>query len=146
MATMRYSILCILSLLWPAGLARAVDLVVVVNPGCNVTRLNRDDVINLYMGRLRKLPDGTPARPIDLLSASGQEKQLFYQRLLSRDLSEVRAYWARLTFSGQASPPVQAESAEEVLSLVQRNPGGIGYVERSRSDARVRIVFELGDK
>ncbi|QSI76336.1 hypothetical protein [Niveibacterium microcysteis] len=146
MVAIRLAALCLLSLLWPAGSAWALDLVVVVNPGCAVARLTRDDVINLYMGRLRKLPDGTAARPIDLLTSSGQEKQQFYQRLLSRDLSEVRAYWARLTFSGQASPPVQAETTEEVLSLVQRNPGGIGYVERSRSDARVRIVFELGDK
>ncbi|WP_374510009.1 hypothetical protein [Niveibacterium sp.] len=146
MATIRLATFCILSLLWPAGVACAVDLVVVVNPGCSVMRLTRDDVINVYMGRLRKLPDGTPARPIDLLSSTGQEKQLFYQRLLSRDLAEVRAYWARLTFSGQASPPVQADSTEEVLTLVQRNPGGIGYVERSRADARVRVVFELGDK
>jgi hypothetical protein len=128
-----------------AGPACALDLVVVVSPASGVERLTRDEVINLYMGRARKLPSGVAARPIDLSAGAGPEKAAFYQRLLARDLAEVKAYWARLTFSGQAAPPVQADNTEQVLDLVARNPGGLGYVERGRADSRVRIVYGLGD-
>ncbi|MCX9154722.1 hypothetical protein OPU71_01130 [Niveibacterium sp. 24ML] len=131
-------------LMWAGG-AGALDLVVVVSPASGVERLSRDEVINLYMGRARKLPGGTAARPIDLASGAGREKALFYQRLLSRDLAEVKAYWARLTFSGQASPPVQADNPDQVLDLVARNPGGVGYVDRTLVDARVRIVYSFGE-
>lgn len=134
----------LLVLLW-GGSACALDLVVVVSPASGVERLSRDEVINLYMGRARKLPGGVAARPIDLANGAGPEKAAFYQRLLARDLAEVKAYWARLTFSGQAAPPVQADNAQQVLDLVARNPGGVGYVDRSQADARVRIVYSLGE-
>ncbi|GAA5182205.1 hypothetical protein GCM10025771_30950 [Niveibacterium umoris] len=122
----------------------AADLVVVANPVAKLERLSKDQVVNFYMGRVRRLPDGTPVYPVDLARDGGNEKAEFYQRLLGRDLAEVKAYWVRLTFTGQASPPVQAGSAEQVLDFVRRNPGGVGYVERSKVDSRVRIVFEFG--
>ncbi len=121
----------------------SAELVVVANPAAKLEQLSREELVNLYMGRVRRLPNGTPVYPVDLAREGGAEKADFYQRLLGRDLAEIRAYWVRLTFSGQASPPLQATSSEQVLDFVRRNPGAIGYVERSKVDPRVRVVFAL---
>src|SRR3546814_8553024 len=41
------------------------DLVVIVNPASGVTALQPGDVVNIFMGRYRKLPSGIVAFPID---------------------------------------------------------------------------------
>lgn len=122
--------------------AWAADLVVVVNPKSGVERLDRDDVINIFLGRYRQLPSGTTAEPLDL-PAAAPEKAAFYERLVGKNLAEINAYWARLVFSGRTAPPQQVHSVEQLLDAVASRPGAIGYVERARTDARVRIVFEL---
>lgn len=130
-------------LILAAALMRGGDLVIVVNPASGVERLNREEVLNLFMGRSRKLPSGVAALPIDQ-AGTAPDRIRFYRALTGRELPEINAYWARLLFSGQASPPRQAQDAEEMLELVRTNRGAIGYVDRDKVDHRVRIVFEAG--
>lgn len=126
-------------------LAAASDLVVVVNPRSGADRLSREEVMYIFLGRHRALPSGIVASPADL-SPDSQERVLFYRRLVNKEPAEIRAYWSRLVFSGGARPPIAVDSAEEMLKHVAATPGGIGYVERSRVDARVRVVFELPER
>jgi hypothetical protein len=76
--------------------------------------------------------------------AGSAAKAEFYRRLADKDLAEINAYWARLFFSGKTSPPLQAGSATEALQMIATMPGGIGYLERSQVDHRLRIVLEFG--
>lgn len=125
-----------------AALPAAAELVVVVNPKSGVERLNRDEVINIFLGRYRQLPSGITAQPVDL-PATQPEKALMYHLLVGKDLDQIASYWSRLVFSGRTSPPVQASSTEEVLRYVAANRGAVGYVERTRVDGRVRVVLEI---
>lgn len=130
-------------LLLLAGLAaRAGDLVVVVNAASGVERLTREEVVSLFLGRARRLPSGITALPIDQAGDS-PERARFYRALVGKDVADINAYWARLLFSGQASPPRQAESTAELLEIIRNNKGALGYVDRARVDRRVRIVFEV---
>lgn len=134
-------LLCLL--LAERGPLRAGDLVVVVNAGSGVERLSREEVVNLFMGRTRRLAPGLMALPIDQGVAS-PDRARFYRRVVGREQPEINAYWARLLFSGQASPPRQAESEAEVLELLRTHKGAIGYVDRRHVDRRLRVVFEVG--
>ncbi|HJV23092.1 MAG TPA: hypothetical protein VJ570_10355 [Holophagaceae bacterium] len=121
----------------------AGDLVVVVNASSGVERLTRDEVINLFMGRTRKLATGLTALPIDQ-GGTAPDRARFYRALVGKELPEINAYWARLIFSGQAFPPRQAESEAEVLEILHNTKGAIAYVDRKLVDRRLRIVFEVG--
>src|SRR5689334_20372889 len=96
----------LLGLLGPAHAAEPNDLVVIVSAGSGVAALTREQAINIFMGRYRSLPSGLVAFPIDL-GENSVERGLFYQRLVGKDLADVDAYWARLVFSGQTSPPLR---------------------------------------
>jgi ABC-type phosphate transport system substrate-binding protein len=133
----------LLSTLGTSG-ALAEDLVVIVNPASGVQQMTRDEVIDVFMGRYRKLPSGNPALPLDVVSAESARAD-FYQRLVSKSLAEINAYWARILFTGRATPPQRVDDASEVLDIVAENKGAIGYVPRSRADGRVRVVLELRD-
>lgn len=123
-------------------LQAATDLVVITNPASGIEQLSREEVTAVFMGRARKLPSGVTALPIDQ-QASTPYKASFYRELINKELPEVNSYWARLIFSGQGSPPRQAENSEEVLEIVATSKGAIGYVPRSRVDKRVKAVLDL---
>lgn len=117
------------------------DFVVIANPNSGVEKMSKDEVINVYMGRNRKLSSGVTAQPLDLENPL-TEKANFYSTMVNKELSEISSYWARLMFSGQGSPPRQVASAEQAVELVGRLKGAIAYVDRKKIDKRVRVVFD----
>jgi ABC-type phosphate transport system substrate-binding protein len=116
------------------------DVVVVVDAKSAIDHLTQDQVINIFLGRHRKLPSGIAALPVDQ-PVEGNLRGEFYRKLVNKELTEINAYWARLYFSGKTTPPLQATSAAQVLAHVLGTPGGIGYIEKSQVDARVRVVL-----
>lgn len=124
--------------------AARADLVVVANPQSGIERLSKEDVINIYLGRYRRLPSGITAEPIDLAPADGT-KERFYRSLVRKSLPEINAYWARLVFAGKTRPPQVAESSAAALHKVAADPAGIAYMDRSQTGRQVKVVFELSD-
>jgi ABC-type phosphate transport system substrate-binding protein len=125
-----------------ASAADAASIVVVVNPQSGVEKLSKDEIIDIFLGRYRKLPGGRVALPIDVAEASN-ERARFYQLLVKKSPTEMSSYWARLVFSGQTSPPFQVPDAKTALELVQSSPNAIAYIDRSAVTAQVKVVFEL---
>jgi ABC-type phosphate transport system substrate-binding protein len=128
-----------------AGLAcrgAIAELVVIVNARSGVAVMTRNEVANIFFGRNRQFFTGQEAQPVDLHDAHPSRAR-FYALLVGKDLADVNAYWSRQMFSGRMQPPVRVGSAEEVLKWVSTNPGGIGFVDLSKADARVRVVYEL---
>lgn len=135
------SLLLAACLLLPAAPALA-DLVVVVNARSGIAVLTRNEVINIFFGRYRQFFNGLEAQPVDLVD-SHPDRARFYTALVGKDLSDVNAYWSRQVFSGRMQPPPRVGNVDEVLKWVSSHPGGIGFVELSKADARVRVVYEF---
>jgi ABC-type phosphate transport system substrate-binding protein len=133
-----YITILVTVILLAAAPARA-DLVVVTNLDNGIERLSRNDVINIFMGRLQELPSGAMAFPIDVAT----RKETFYRQLVNKTLAEINSYWARLVFSGRASPPRQLDSSDEVMQTIRANHGALGYLDDSEVDDRVRIVYRF---
>jgi hypothetical protein len=141
---MRRWLLSLLAVVALAVPGRAEDsFVIIVNPDSGVAHLSRREVEEIFMGRTKRLPSGLVALPLEQLVPPAVRLR-FYQYLVHLPIQEVRAYFARMYFSGQAQPPHQTQSAEETIELVLANKGAIGFVEKSKLDRRVRAVLELG--
>jgi ABC-type phosphate transport system substrate-binding protein len=128
-----------------SGGARASEspsIVVIVNPSSGVDKLTRDEVIDIFLGRYRKLPSGRVAMPIDV-TEQGSERARFYQMLVKKSPAEMSSYWARLVFSGTTSPPFQVPDSQTALDLVQSNPNAIAYVDRASVTPKVKVVLEI---
>lgn len=137
----RVFLTCLWLSLLPAGEV-AAELVVVVNARAGVALMTRNEVINIFFGRYRQFFNGLEAQPVDLADAH-PDRARFYKGLVGKDLSDVNAYWSRQLFSGGMQPPPKVNTSEEVLRWVITHPGGIGFIEMSKADARVRVVYEL---
>ena len=118
------------------------ELVVVSGAKSGIDHLSRQDVVFLFMGRLRQLPTGVQALPLDL-AVNSPERAEFYRLLVNKEPAEIKAYWSRLVFSGGSRPPQIAESREDLIRLLSSNPGAIGYMDRNKVDQRVRIIFDF---
>jgi ABC-type phosphate transport system substrate-binding protein len=117
-------------------------LAVIVNPESGVTSLTKDQIRNLYLGRAKYLRPGLVALPVEQVSPA-DVRERFYGNLVRLPVAQVRAYWARLYFSGLAQPPRQTDSDAETLQVVALNRGAIGFVDEAKVDARVRAVLIL---
>lgn len=121
------------------------DIVVIVNAQNSLAALSRSQVIDIYMGRLSSFPDGGIALPFDL-SPDSPVRKSYYQSLVGKSIAQVNAYWARLLFTGRASPPRPLSSASEVLEAVAKNKDAIGYVDEETVVAgkhNIKIVYRL---
>jgi hypothetical protein len=118
------------------------ELVVVLNAQSSVEQLSKTQVVNIFLGHNRELPNGVAASPVDLPFGAA-EKVAFYQLLVNKDLDQIAAYWSRLVFAGSTSPPLQATSVQEALQYVATHRGAIAYLDRRSVDNRVKIVLSL---
>ncbi|MBT0588155.1 hypothetical protein KIU71_17345 [Alteromonas sp. SM 2104] len=120
----------------------ANDVVVVVNKANRLASLNKKQVIDIYMGRYLSFPDGKPAEPIDFPSNTA-EKASFYLKLVNKEERKIKSYWSRLLFSGRARPPLEAESMQDVVALVEQKQDAIAYLPRNGVTSEMKIVYEF---
>lgn len=121
-----------------AGAAQA-EVVVVVHPDNPAQEFSRRQLVDLYMGRTLYFPDGGLVLRIDQAPESSVRAH-FYRGLVDKSVAEVNAYWARLLFTGRASPPQILEDSQSVLKAVRANRNAIGYIDSADVDNTVKVV------
>lgn len=135
---MMKEILTAIFLIFFAMAARA-EIVVIGNLKNDLLLLNSTQVEDIFMGRTRSLPNGRMALPVD----QSILRPDFYQALTARPIEQINAYWAKIMFTGQASPPVILADDDAVISIINENKDAIGYIDKKHVDSRVRILLIL---
>lgn len=120
--------------------ATQAEVAVIVHATNTVENLSPRQVQDIFLGRTRTFADGRSALPLD---QSSQLRAEFYQTLTARPIEQINAYWARLLFTGQASPPPQLPDDAAVLKTVRENDTAIGYVDPKHIDNTVRLLLLL---
>jgi ABC-type phosphate transport system substrate-binding protein len=113
----------------------SAQVAVVVHPKSALATMTPEQAANIFLGK-------TPATTADLPEGSPVRDQ-FYTKATGKTPAQVKAIWARLTFSGKAVPPKELSSAAEVKKLVAADPEAIGYIQKSDADSSVKVVLEL---
>jgi len=116
------------------------ELAIIAHVKNNIDALTEKQVQDIFLGHTRLFPNGKFALPIDQSSPLRAE---FYEKLTARPVEQINAYWARIMFTGQASPPQQLPDDEAVLQTVRENEGAIGYIDTSRVDKSVHVLLRL---
>lgn len=119
------------------------DIVVIGNVNNDLDSMTQKQVVDVFMGRTRLLPNGSFALPVDEPIARG----VFYKALTKRPIEQIDAYWARIMFSGQATPPMKLPNSEAVIKVVMENRGAIGYVDSEMvNEDDVHVLFHLNKR
>lgn len=120
--------------------AAANELYVIAHKDVALDRLSPERTTQIFLRQQQSWPDGQLIQPIDLREGAPLRKS-FYSQISGRSPGQLRAYWARQSFTGMGLPPRQADSDEEVARLVQATPGAIGYVTRKPSGGGVKVLL-----
>lgn len=129
-----------LALALSAAAAQA-DVVVIVNPKSGTASLTADQVSTLFLGKASSLPGGL-SQAVDLPEGHAA-RELFYAKATGKNASQVKAIWARLAFSGKATPPKELKDAAEAKKFVAANPDAIAYIEKTAVDGTVKVVLTV---
>lgn len=133
------SCIAILVLLAASTLAHADDLVVIVNAANATASLTPEQTSNLFLGKATEFPGGGAALPIDFKEGS-PIREAFHSKVTKKDPAQLKAYWAKFSFTGKGLPPKEFGSNAEVKKFVATTPGAIGYIEKSAADSSVKVV------
>jgi ABC-type phosphate transport system substrate-binding protein len=121
-----------------AGTAHG-DVVAVVSEKSAVTTLSRTQVVDIFLGKAARFPNGTRAVPIDQVEGSSVRNE-FYEKIAGRSPAQVKAHWSKIIFTGRGQPPKAVANSDEIKKLLAQNPDAIGYIEQSAVDASLRVV------
>jgi hypothetical protein len=101
---------------------------VIVSSQSELTTLNRKQVMGLFLGRSRSFPNGINAKAFDH-EVDSTIRARFFESLTGKSISDIDAYWARLRYSGRASPPKVIDNMAEILKEVSQNLHAIAYIQ-----------------
>ena len=116
------------------GTAHAIDIVAIGNPAA--APLTREQLANVYLGHNQALT------PLDQ-PESAPIRADYYKRLTGRDASQIKAMWARLTFTGKGQSPRELSDSSAVKKAVAADPKAIGYIEKSAVDDSVKVLVNV---
>jgi ABC-type phosphate transport system substrate-binding protein len=123
----------------PESAAMASDVVAVVSSKSAITALSPNQVADIFLGKTSRFPDGTQAVPIDQ-NEDSPARDKFYAEFTGKSPAQVRAYWAKIIFTGRGQPPRQVANGVEAKRLIADNPNAIGYIDNSLVDKSVRVL------
>jgi len=124
-----------------ASTSNAQEIAIVTNAKNSTAPITQADAINIFMGRYRQFNDGRKAKPID----NNSIKNNFYNQLVNKSPAEIKAYWARLVFSGRTHPPKEGDTTEKVIDFIKSEKQAITYIPLSHVDKNVKVLLVLGE-
>jgi hypothetical protein len=148
-------LLLVMILLSPSTALRAQEpnvsgiWLVVVNQKSELTTLSQKQVMSLFLGRAQFLPTGSRVKTFDFPIDSTMRAS-FYQSLTGKNIADIDAYWARLRYSGRASPPMALKDGTAIMKKVSEQNAGLAYLpatyQKTLAANGLKAVLTMGSR
>lgn len=117
------------------------ELVLITHPGSGLSYLSQGQVSRLFLGQTDRLPNGSR---VTTLTVAGATREQFVREILGKTPQQIDKYWARMIFTGKATPPREV-SAADIRKVVAQTPDAISYLDRSLVDDSVKVITLTAD-
>lgn len=114
------------------------DYVIIANTNTPIETVNIPDLRSIYLGKKKKLGDGTDVMPVYQTSGSTHKK--FLSSVVKKTPGQFRTYWKRAVFAGGRVSFKRVRTEEELVAFVQENEGAIGYVSKDLDLDGVKVL------
>ncbi len=128
------------SLLLSIATAQSEPVVVVVSATSSASKLDKEQVANLFLGKSSSYPDGSAAVPIEQTDGAPAHDE-FHKSVTEKSASQLKSYWSKMIFSGKGTAPKEVASNAELLKLLASNPAMIGYIDKTAVDKSVKVIL-----
>ena len=123
-----------------SGGTTMADVVAVVSSKSTLTELSKNQVVDIFLGRVSHFPDGEQALPIDQAEGSAARDE-FYAKFAGKSAAQIKAHWAKIIFTGRGQPPEEVSNSIEVKKMVIKKPHAIGYIDKNMVDGSVKVLL-----
>lgn len=134
--------LCILLCFFVGVLPVAVqaEVAVIGNKNITVDSLTLKQAKKLWLGKLKKLPGAGKVTVVDQSVGNAAQVE-FYRKVVKKKANQLKAYWAKVTFTGKAFPPEKLPDDAAVLEWVANTPSALGYVDSAAVNGSVKLLL-----
>lgn len=120
----------------------AAEIVVVTRVDSALSSLNEHDLKKLYLGETKTI-NGITVTILDR-SRESDIYQQFYQKILNRSPAQIRSHWARMTFTGRASPPKSVDSAKSLQAMLASGDHNyVVYMDSEELSENMTVLYTL---
>lgn len=117
------------------------DVVVIGNSGLPVDSITADEAQTIFLGKGDTIKGGTRVTVVDQNEGAAVRSE-FYQKVAGKNEQQLKAYWAKLVFTGQATPPKALADDKAVKAWVSSTSGAIGYISSGSVDSSVKVLLK----
>jgi len=125
-----------------SGAAANADLAIIVHPDYQGGELDQKMIKEIFLGNVTEFPSGHKAIPANHSVGSADRKN-FFQYVLEMSEMQHKRYWSRKVSVGKKDAPVELDSHPEVLKWVANTPLGISYIDKSKVDDSVKVIYTV---
>jgi len=113
------------------------EVSVIVNPS-NESAVDADTIKNIYLGKEQSFSNGTKVNPVNQDGTPVVDE--FNDKVVGKSSSQLDAYWSKLVFSGEGTPPEKLTDDKSIIEFVAANPGAIGYISSDKVTDAVKVI------
>lgn len=117
------------------------NISIVVNHTITTQEIDTERLKSIYTLNTQNWDDGNRIRLADYKGDNYLRIQ-FYETL-GLTPSKIKKIWLRAQFTGKSIPPKVVNSISEMIEMVTKNPGTVGYLPSSRVTADMNVLFEI---
>ena len=134
MQWVKRAVICLLPIIAITGIALVLPaegqggqgFKVIVNQSLNLTTMSKTDLSRIFLKKLTR-HNGESLEPVDQ-SPGSTVRDVFSRAIHNRSVNAIKSHWQRQIFSGRGTPPSELANDAAVVSHVNSEAGGIGYV------------------
>ena len=114
-------------------------VVIIANKSVKEDRKSKDDIKNIFLGKIVKWEDGTKIN-IAVLKKENELHKTFAKDYTQKTTSQFEKWWRQMVFTGKGTLPKTFESQETLVEYVKENGGAIGYVDNADITGEIKII------
>jgi len=126
---------CLLS-----GMSMA-EVMVVAHAKSNIAAVDQATLKKLFLGKTAKI-NGSKVRAVNLPDSNALKIE-FDTKVVGKDPSKMKAYWANRIFTGRGKPLEQVSSEENMVVWLAENKDGVGYLSADSISSKLKVLLTV---
>ncbi len=119
----------------------SADLVIIANKSVAIANVSSTEIASVFLGKVNTL-GGVVVTPVEVDKKS-MSRKTYVEELLKKDETSLSRYWARMLFTGQASPPKKVGLDAEIVLQVASNRDLVAAIDSSALDSSVQVIYKV---
>jgi ABC-type phosphate transport system substrate-binding protein len=130
-------LIALVSLVIQATSTAKAEETIILNGASQVSNLSEDELRDYYLGKKTHWPDGSKVVVIVLKDGQSHEGLM---KKLGKSSSQFITGWKKLVFTGKGAMPEQVATEDEMVSIIAKTPGAIGYADNGKAKEGVKAI------